>query len=287
MDGDLRYELLAVDLDGTLLDGGGKLPERNRAALQRAHEAGMRIVLCTGRSFTETRPVLDALGLDLDAAVTLGGALVSEARTGRTLLATPFAHALACEIAQWLLDEGNTVLWVHDPTEAGFDGYAIRGRRRHPAVDIWIERTPCVIRETDAPPDGAHRALRLTVVDDWEPLRGIAQGVSERFDGRVTFNVIEVRSLKFTVIETFAAPVSKWYGIRALCERWGVDPRRTAAIGDDVNDLPMVRGAGLGMAVANAVDEVREAADVCVARHDDCGVAEAVERVLAARRGGP
>ena len=88
-------ELLAIDLDGTLLDSSHRVPPENRAALHAAHAAGIRIVLCTGRSFPETRPVLDEIGLDLDATVTVFGAVLTDVRTGRTLERLPFTLDLA------------------------------------------------------------------------------------------------------------------------------------------------------------------------------------------------
>lgn len=280
----VRFQLLAIDLDGTLLDSQGRLPARNRQALHSAHQAGLRIVLCTGRSFTETRPVLSEIGLDLDATVTVGGALVSDARTGRTHLATAFPRALAVELTEWLRAAGNTVLWVHDASMAGFDGFVIDGRRRHPAVERWLSRTPCVIRPATEIPGPAPDPLRITVVEEGEVLHAIAPQIRRCYDGRVNFNVIEVRSLGFTVLESFAAPVDKWFGLRALCRRWGIDPAHTAAIGDDVNDLPMILAAGLGAAVANACETVQKAADVVMPANDACGVAEWIERILAGLR---
>ncbi|MEP0847685.1 MAG: HAD family hydrolase [Phycisphaerae bacterium] len=275
-----RLRLIAIDLDGTLLDSQGGLPARNRTALHRAHEIGLKLVLCTGRSFTETRPVLGEIGLDLDATVTVGGALLSDARTGRTFEATPFDSALAAELTRWLLDDGNTVLRIHDAFAAGYDGFAIGGRRRHPAVDRWIEKTPCAIREVSGLPFGAPPPLRITVVDEGTRLRELAGQVQSRYDGRVTFNVIEVRSLGFTVLEMFSAPVNKWFGIQKLAARWGIPRGEIAAVGDDVNDLPMIREAGLGAAVGNAGDEVKLAANVVLPRNDDCGVAMLIERII-------
>ena len=85
VDGASSFKLLAVDLDGTLLDSAHRVPARNRAALHRAHQAEIKIVLCTGRSFTETRPILDEIGLDLDASVTAGGAILTDVATSKTI----------------------------------------------------------------------------------------------------------------------------------------------------------------------------------------------------------
>jgi len=275
-----RFELLAVDLDGTLLDSQHRLPQRTRDALHGAHAAGLKIVLCTGRSYTETRPILQQIGLNLDAAVTVGGALLSDLTTGRTLDCTPIAPHIAAAAATWLLRRGYTVMWLRDASSAGFDGYLIAGPRRHPAIDAWSAATPCEMRPIARLPDDGAPPLRLTVVDDAEALRQVSAEFDRAFDGQLSHNVIGVPMYGFTVLEAFAADVNKWSGIVKLCRRWGIDPRRTVAVGDDVNDLPMVRQAGLGVAVANARPDVRAVARRIVGGNDECGVAELIDELL-------
>lgn len=256
------------------------MPPRSRAALHAAHQFGLKIVLCTGRSFTETRPILDQIGLDLDATVTVGGALLSEVATGETIDCTTIALDVALESAAWFLRRGYAVLWLRDAREAGFDGYLIDAPRRHPAIDRWLELTPCRMRILDALPDDAQPPLRVTVVDDIAVLDGVSAEFQRDFDGRLTNNVISVPTYGFTVLEAFDARVDKWYGIAKLCDRWGIDTCRTVAVGDDVNDLPMVRNAGLGVAVANAKPAVKTAAGRIVAGNDECGVADLIEQLL-------
>jgi Cof subfamily protein (haloacid dehalogenase superfamily) len=274
--------LLAIDLDGTLLDSQHRVPPRNRAALHDAHESGLKIVLCTGRSYTETRPILDEIGLDLDATVTVGGALLSDARTGQTIHRTEIDLGVALEAASWFQQRAYTVMWLRDASEAGFDGYLIEGPRRHPAIDEWFVKTPCQMRPRNRLPDDGHPPLRVTVVDEIEPLDKVSAEFRAAFDGRLNHNVIRVPTYGFTVLEAFDAAVDKWYGIAKLCQRWGIDPGQTVAIGDDVNDVPMIHNAGLGAAVANAKAAAKAAAQQIVARNDECGVADLIEQVLQA-----
>lgn len=277
-----RPQLLAIDLDGTLLDSSHRLPPRNRVALHAAHEAGLKIVLCTGRSFTETRPILAEIGLDLDATVTVGGALINDAASGRTLDFTPIPSEVAHESTEWLLDQSHAVMWLHDASVIGFDGYLIDAPRRHPAIDRWLEITPCQIHSVRGLPGDRNPPLRITVVDDIEVLDQVSADFQRAFDGRMAHNVIQVPTYGFTVLEAFDAAVNKWYGIERLCRRWKIDQRRTVAVGDDVNDLVMIRKAGLGTAVANARPAVRDAAAAVVASNNDCGVAELIEQMLQA-----
>lgn len=274
------YDLIAIDLDGTLLDARGELPPRNREALHTAHAAGMKVVLCTGRSFTETRPVIDRIGLDLDACVTVSGALITDAVSGRTIERRTMPPTLVADYMSWLARREYSLLWLHDAAEAGFDGYVLRGARHHPAIDRWLGKTPCRVRAHDTLPADHPAPLRLTIVDEDEALREIAAEIERAFAGRLTHNLIEVSSLHFTIIEAFASPVDKWYGIERLCDAWRIDPARTVAIGDDVNDLPMIRHAGLGVAVGNAKPPVLDAASFWVGSNSDCGVASLIDEIL-------
>lgn len=275
-----KFILIAIDLDGTLLDSHGKLSDRNRAALHRAHDQGMKIVLCTGRSYIETRPTLDSIGLDLDAAITAGGALITDVASGKTLEAQPIDVALAREAAEWLSGGEYAVLWLHDRQSAGDDGFVLDGSRRHSAIDYWLSRSGCVMRPLSDWADVRHGPLRITILDEDTALRDISTRFELAFSGRMTHNIIDVPAWKFTVLEAFAARVSKWAAIEALCGRWNIDPGATVAIGDDVNDLPMIRNAGLGIAMGNARSTVKAAAHRTVARNDDHGVAELLDWLL-------
>jgi hydroxymethylpyrimidine pyrophosphatase-like HAD family hydrolase len=79
--------------------------------------------------------------------------------------------------------------------------------------------------------------------------------------------------------------VTKWSGVLALAREWGIAPAEICAVGDDVNDLPMIRGAGLGIAMGNAQPEVLAAADRIVGRHDEDGLVDVAELLL--RSGQP
>jgi 5-amino-6-(5-phospho-D-ribitylamino)uracil phosphatase len=276
----LDYDLLAIDLDGTLLDSQHLLPPKNREALHRAHQAGMKIVLCTGRAFTETRPVLERIGLDLDAAVSVFGALVTEVASGRTLERTAIPLDVAHAATEWFQTQGFPVLWLTDAYEAGSDGYVLAGPRRHPAVDQWIERSPCVVENVERLPAGCAAPVRLSIIEEREVLEEVSDRLRGAFDGRLTHNVLHAPPYRLSLIEAFAPGVNKWYGIEKLCRRWGIDTTRTVAVGDDVNDLDMVRCAGLGVAVANARPAVQAVADRLTASNDDCGVARLIDELL-------
>ncbi len=276
----LRYELLAVDLDGTLLDQASRLPDRNRKALHRAHAAGQRIVLCTGRSYPETRPILDQIGLELDAVITAGGALVTQVATGKTLASATIDTQIARKATSWFAARGYCILWLHDGASCNSDGFVMDHGPRHPALQAWLLRTHCRIQPCADPFAGGWSPLRLTIIDEMSALQRISSEFARDLAGEMTHNILDVPAHGFTVMETFAASVSKWSGVQTLCGLMGIDPARTVAIGDDVNDVAMIAKAGFGVAVGNAVPAVKTIARHQVCSNVDCGVAELVDFLL-------
>lgn len=278
-------DLFAVDLDGTLLDSRGKLPTRNRAALHAAHNAGIRIVLCTGRSLPETEPVIRDIGLDLDAVVTSSGALVSDARTGVSLTSFLMPIPLATRICTWARENRLTPLWLLDRHEHTFDGYAVGIQGRHPALTRWLAKSPCVMRDVDRMPDPLATPLRIAVVDDSDVLARAAQTLCELVDCKVDYNLLIAKVYEISVLEIFAPDVNKWNAVRWLCDRWGIAPQHTVGIGDDVNDIALISSAGIGFAMENAQQRVLELTPHRALSNDACGVADVLERILKARNG--
>ena len=120
----------------------------------------------TAISYTETRPVIQQIGLDLDATITVGGALLTDVASGATIEATAMGAELARECAAWFRERGYALLWLHDRHAAGDDGYVIDGPRRHAAIDVWLSRSSCTMRATPQVPEFTHNPLRLTILDE-------------------------------------------------------------------------------------------------------------------------
>jgi hypothetical protein len=87
------------------------------------------------------------------------------------------------------------------------------------------------------------------------------------------------------VPESFAAGVYKWRGLEWVADKHGIGPRQIAVIGDEINDLPMLEAAGLGIAMGNAIDSVKQAADHVTLDNEHNGVAHAIDRLLAGEWG--
>ena len=275
------YRLLAVDLDGTLLDSKDQLPEANRAALHRAHQAGLVVCLTTGRCFSETRQVLEAVGLDLDVVVTAFGAIVSEARNGRTLYAQPLRPESLDRVCEFLAQRRCSFLLLHDGAEAAVDYSVLRLPRWCPGYDRWFEMVPCRLRDIEHWGGLAEPTYRVTLIEKPEFFRTIEPELAQVLpDSLVKSNAIYVPPYDVHVLEFFAPQVNKWFALQHLCRQQGIEPQEVVAVGDAINDLEMIRGAGLSFAMGNADERIKRLATRVTSTNDQAGVAQAINEIL-------
>lgn len=275
--------MLAVDVDGTLFDSSGRAPECNIQAIHRARDHGMMVVLCTGRGLNEARPAVDQLA-HTGPVVLANGSLVSDPNTGRTLHRIALEPHLALEIAD-VLDSGqDAVLVLLDPEPTGLDYLIRRADLMTPNTKWWFSAIDARLKEVDhLTVEDLHHTLRLGIVGPPRRMPGVVAKLRQRFGDKVFvqhFMAVKQDAEDVHVLEVFATGVNKWYGIQWLSELHGIAPEEVAAIGDEINDLQMIEGAGCGIAMGNAVPQVLSAADRVTAGHDDGGLAKAISHLL-------
>ena len=275
-----RTRLLALDIDGTLLGPDGEVCDGARDALQRARCAGLRAVLCTGRRFRTALPVQEALGLE-GPIVLHNGALVKESTDGRTLAARTLSPALCREAIAALRRHGPPLVYV--------DGY--------PEIDIVTERGPAHATQAeylaehrghcrfvdDLAREALEGVLMVSVMADAATVESLGARAARALGPRIHRHEIHNHGYGGRILELLAPGSGKWPALRLLAEAWGIDADEIAAVGDDLNDLELVREAGLGIAMGNAVPAVRAVADLVAPSHAEQGIARAIEMVLEIR----
>jgi Cof subfamily protein (haloacid dehalogenase superfamily) len=255
--------LIATDLDGTLLRGDGELSDRSRAAIAAATDAGATVVAVTGR------PPRWVENMHLDVGVhalcaCLNGALLMDLATGEELDHAPMPAGLAAALAADIRDALPDVIFAvqmgdrfgHEP------GYAVTYPRPE---DLEAELADLVAGDVTKLIVRHHELAAGTLA---EPVSGV---VGERAE--VVFSGMRI-------VEISAPGIHKGRGLQRVADRLGVDVRDSIAFGDALNDIPMLRAAGLGVAVANAQPDVLAAADLITASNDDDGVAAFIEALL-------
>ena len=289
----MRYRMLAIDLDGTLLGREGRISRANVEAVQRAIHASVQVVPCTGRGWCECRDILvDLLGAASGAeGVFVTGAAVNDLATGRTLDISVIEPHLVLEIVEYLWDRPEAVLVFRDAAAAGSDYLVTGAGQLTPNTRWWFQATATSVQRLErVSVDDLHHTLRVGLVADCEYIAELTQGLVAAFRPRVAIQHFEaVQKLnsdwKVHVVEAFAAGVDKWRGLMWIAQQRGIEPHQIAAIGDQVNDVAMLRQAGCGIAMGNAVDVVTSVADHVTRRCDQDGVAYAIDQLLSGQWG--
>ena len=281
--------LLALDIDGTLLGPSGVLSERTREAVRAAGEAGWLVTLATGRRWGSTTPVADLLGLQAPL-ITFNGALVRSAATGEILRYTPLAAEAIGPFVEALVRRGlQPVLYEDIRTGEGFltgpadyDSATLRGW----FANLAEEYGQRVARLTHDDLGQLGDAIRIIVYDTTERVAWVdALGDEVGIPANVIFYPVE--RYDALMAEIVHPDCTKATAIAALAEHYGLTIAETIAVGDGPNDLEMIAEAGVGVAMGQAIPEIKARAALTIGDHASDGLAEFIERELLGGTGFP
>lgn len=296
---ELRYRLVVSDIDSTLLDSTSTLRPTVLAAVEAARSAGITFTVATGRRYSTTLPLLQALGMaPMEAlpgqpmalhggpdtgppsphfVVLQTGALVVSADGSNVLRRHPVPVEGARMAIGVLLELGLQPIVYEDCVAeqhlfAGPEEYDSPGAHRYlTANPHLVERRPF-----DALVDGA-APLQLAVIDAREPLEA-AVPLLQLADCRTLISYSA--NLDSYFMEVFHRHCDKWRGTAQVARRLGIDPRRTVCIGDNWNDVEMLANAGCGVAVANAAQGVLPYARRIAPSNDEDAVAGILAQIM-------
>jgi hypothetical protein len=262
----LDIRLLAIDLDGTLLNGANRMSERTERALRAALARGIVVAAATARPYQAVARLFGAAGLPLPA-IASGGSDVRLA-DGTVVRQSPLPDAFAHTIAETCDREG----WV--ATLATPD----RMYRRQNGVPEWAARAPEWIVAVENFAQGVPLPLLTALID----LPGVRAKLAPLDAFREQVAVHHATTFNGSTLMTYTAlDADKGHGLRALCAHLGIEPRQAVAFGDSDVDVPMFEAAGLAIAMDNASDEAKARAHRVTGPVEDDGVAQAIEEMLA------
>ena len=271
------YRLIALDLDGTLLNSQKQLTPENADALYTAAEKGVYIVPTTGRFFDGMPQVVRELPF-LRYAITINGAQVQDRVTGQVIYRAELPLKQAVEIMRYL----DTLPVIYDCYMDNW-GWITGSMQKVAAEYAADEHSLKMIQELRTPVEDLKQHLLSRGKDvqkiqffikDPSRRAAIGQEIQRRFPGTVTAgslaNNLEINTEK----------ANKGDAVRALAVHLGLDMAQTVSFGDGGNDLSMIQACGLGVAMKNACREVLEAADRITASCDENGVALVIRELL-------
>ncbi len=271
-----RIKMIGLDLDGTLLNTRKELTERSREALRKAIDQGVLVLVATGRPYTGIPEELRNFP-GIRYALTSNGARILDTQTGTVLIEELLRWEDALRALQ-VMRKYDTLQEIYYDGQ----GYADRTKleeihRYHHNPHMWEYVQKSRIAVSDIM-EVIGREKR-----DMDKVQGLFADMREREqawqelakDKRIEL----VGSLKYN-IEINAAGVNKGKGLIKLGELLGICREEIMACGDGDNDVEMLREAGFGVAMENAEEEVKRAADYITETNDEDGVAKAIERFV-------
>ena len=275
----MKYRIVALDIDGTILDPFGKLTGAVREAVATARRRGLWVILCTGRRFRTALPC--ARELDLDGAIIVNnGVLVKDLQSGETLHHR-YLPIEECSEAIAFVRRVNPPLLYVDTYHEEIDLVTERIDEAHRFQREYLADNTAYFHTVDDLRDRPRSdVIMVSTMADEKTLLRLRDEARVEFGDRLDAHILINKNYRGVILEFNSPKAGKWSALAAVAARAKVSPEEIIAIGDDTNDIEMIRSAGLGIAMGNSVPEVKEAANVVVRSNAEGGVVDAIERAL-------
>lgn len=276
-------KLFAFDIDGTLLDNNSKVTDESREALKKLDDAGIKVVLASGRVFPSIKYNQKLLGIPGPIVATNGSLISLDGREiyksyyiEDDLLKNLYEFCLEYKMDFHFYDEDNyytnrlnldRIKHLKIDNDFGMN-YQVDLIIKNDPVSYLINQGKKAIK------------FQISGIDEKEISKEKIIDLLDKDFGEDLYITASGDSL----LEIGNKNATKWTSIEEICDKLGIYTNEVAAIGDAYNDIPMVKGAGLGFAMGNAKDKLKEVADVIVADNESGGDLEAVNYVLEANK---
>ena len=267
----MNYKLIAMDLDGTLNNDQKVITEKTKAALMAAQKAGLRLALASARPSPGLFKERDILRLQDHNGVLMSynGGRIVDAATGKVLFETSMDLTETKHVLRQLeslpvtpiLDDG-AQFYVTDKN--GFK------------VDYECRNNNMTCTEVENLADFLTFApIKILMSVQPQQLKAVQRQIAAFLPPNLTV----VQTAAF-YLEVIPRAINKGQGIRDICSVLGMEPAEVISFGDAENDIPMLRAAGMGVAMGNAAEPVKQAADMVTLSNNEDGIAAALEKLL-------
>ncbi|MGI9952190.1 Cof-type HAD-IIB family hydrolase [Moorellaceae bacterium AZ2] len=265
-----QIRLVALDLDGTLLDSRFVLEPQAKEAIRRVQEKGVGVTLATGRMFRSALPFARDLGLRLPLIV-YNGALIKDPHSGKVF----WQRLLPLDIARILVLKArahNLAFNIYVDDELLVEDIRSENMAYSQQARVPLNKVDDILSMLKEEP------IKFVAVHHGPELDQLEKEVKQELGDRVYIT----RSFPH-YLEIINPEASKAKGLALLAETWGISPEEIMVIGDSFNDVDMFHFAGLAVAMGNAPPAVQAHADYVTGTNDEGGVAEALSRFILER----
>ncbi len=267
----MKYKLIVSDFDNTLADNTCKVSERTKKAIQEYEKAGGKFVLCTGRIFPSAIRKCKDIGISGDC-IAYNGALTGEISTGKIKRRATLKKEVALTIVKEFEKMSDVIVQVY------YDD-VIYTQNKNPYSDEYARICNYEYFETKYPLSEFIQKNEGTIMEVLvmaHPDKVLSLYKEYR---KIKTSDYTVVSSEVHFLEFISPEANKGIAVQKMCAELGVDKSEVACFGDNYNDVNMIEFAGLGVAVANGVDELKNKADLICPSNDEDGVAQIIEKI--------
>ncbi len=266
------YKLLALDLDGTLLNEKHEISESNRVMIQEARKRGVKIVLVSGREPMSVKQFSSALNLD-ELIACLNGGLITDNNEGKIYLNECLDEGLARNIIH-LLEKMHiySAVFVQDRIFVpDYKNSRLSLLKKYTLGDVdEVGKLPAFLDNKNL----WSKINKVLLIDENKILSNFKDVIIEKYNGiKMQF------SLSF-FLEIYSNKISKGKALKYISDYYGIERKEIIAIGDGENDIDMFKFAGLGVAMENATNLVKENADIITFSNKEDGVSHIIKNFL-------
>ena len=275
----LPIRLIAIDIDGTLLNSQFQISKANLDTLRRAHEASVEIILVTGRRHTFAMPIAEMLGFPL-WLISSNGA-VTKSTDGELFHRDLLPAGTARKLLTWMDEFRGSAVVTFDREDAG--ALVIeRADELHASISRWMEKNAAYITqkvplEDCLGSDPVQTMFCGTIARMRAAQERLAASAMEH---EITVLKTEYEARDLTIVDVLNYGCSKGHAVERWANRRGIRPEQVMAIGDNYNDLEMLEYAGRPVVMANAVTELKCRGWHVTGHQDEAGLAQAIERYV-------
>ena len=288
------YKLIAIDLDGTLLNSYGQISEKNKLALNNAKEKGIQIVLASGRTTDSVKSIANEIGVQ-NYIICGNGSLIYDLQKEEIIYDKFIEKKKALQIID--ICEKNSIYYniytenmviaktLNNNVLFYYQENANKPDNKKTKINI-VQDIYEYVKNLEN-----QNILKITISDNdviifnsiirkLREVKDIDVLDVEHMSRKIIKTGTEESKLEYYYTEITKKNVDKWYAIEFLMENLNINSNEVLTIGDNVNDKLMIENAGCGVAMGNSAPYVKEVSNLVVAHNNEDGVAEAIEKII-------
>lgn len=288
------YKLIAIDLDGTLLNSYGQISEKNKLALNNAKEKGIQIVLASGRTTDSVKSIANEIGVQ-NYIICGNGSLIYDLQKEEIIYDKFIEKKKALQIID--ICEKNSIYYniytenmviaktLNNNVLFYYQENANKPDNKKTKINI-VQDIYEYVKNLEN-----QNILKITISDNdviifnsiikkLREVKDIDVLDVEHMSRKIIKTGTEESKLEYYYTEITKKNVDKWYAIEFLMENLNINSNEVLTIGDNVNDKLMIENAGCGVAMGNSAPYVKEVSNLVVANNNEDGVAEAIEKII-------